>query len=91
MTADHRPGRRQFRVEFEEVLLTWRNVVFREDGLNRALRFAKRAVDAFIGVDDEKVGPLVKAVHGAHLNAIGVFALDAVLGDDKGHGVIFST
>jgi hypothetical protein len=36
-------------------------------------------------MDDEHVLAFVEAVHGAHFNAVGVFALDAILCDDVGH------
>src|SRR5690349_2831275 len=53
--------------------------------LGRAFRFADAAVDAFVGLDHKHVIPLVEAVDGAHLDAVGIFALDAVFGDDVGH------
>jgi hypothetical protein len=37
-------------------------------------------------MDDEHVLALVEAVHRADLDAIHILALDAVLGDDVGHG-----
>jgi hypothetical protein len=36
-------------------------------------------------MDDEHVLAFVKAVDGADLDAVGVFAGDAVIGDDIGH------
>ena len=56
------------------------------DRLHRAFRLAQRAVDALLGVDGEEVRPFVEAVDRAHLDAIGVLALDAVLGHHVGHG-----
>jgi hypothetical protein len=37
-------------------------------------------------MDDEHVVALVEAIDGAHLDAIHVFAADAVIVDDVGHG-----
>src|SRR5690606_3187825 len=73
-------------IECNELLLPGRNVVLGINRVHRALRLAQGAVDAFLGVDHEEIGPLVEAVHRAHLDAVGVLALDAVLGDDKRHG-----
>src|SRR4051812_12830701 len=56
-----------------------------DDRLGRALRLANATVDAFVGLDHKHVIPLVEAVDGAHLDAVGIFALDAVFGDDVGH------
>ena len=47
---------------------------------------AHAAIDALIGMDDEHVLALVEAVDRADLHAIHVLALDAVVGDDEGHG-----
>jgi len=74
-------------VERQELFLARGDIVLRHDGLGRALRFAQRAVDALVRVDDQKVRPLMETVHRAHVHAVGVFALDAVLEHDIGHGV----
>src|SRR5207248_5667280 len=47
-----------------------------DDRIGRALGLAHAAVDALVGVDHQHVVALVEAVHGAHLDAIHVFALD---------------
>src|SRR5712692_2510009 len=57
------------------------------DRLRRALGLAHPAVDAFVRMDDEHVLALVEAIHRADLDAVHVLALDAVFGDDVGHGV----
>jgi hypothetical protein len=36
-------------------------------------------------MDDQHVLALVEAVHGADLDAVGIFALDAGFSDDVGH------
>ena len=50
-----------------------------------AFRLAHAAVDALVRVNHQKVRAFVEAVHRADFHAIGVFALDAVVGDDEGH------
>ena len=67
------------RVLFLEVILSL-------DGINRALGLTQGAINAFLRVDNQKVGTLVKAVDRANLYAVGVFALDAVFGNNKSHG-----
>jgi hypothetical protein len=37
-------------------------------------------------MDDEHVLAFVEAVHRTHFDAVGIFALNAVVGDDIGHG-----
>ena len=57
-----------------------------QNRLGRTFGFAHAAIDAFAGIDDEHVLALVEAVDRADLDAVGVLALDAVIGDDIGHG-----
>jgi hypothetical protein len=59
------------------------------DCLGRAFRLADAAIDALVRVDDEHVLALVEAIDRAHLHAVHVLALDAVLSDDVGHGRSF--
>ena len=84
--GDVGPHLGEFGVEFDELLLAFGQLVFREDRLRRAFRLAERTVDALIGMNDEEVGALVESIHRADFDAVGVFALDAVLGDDERHG-----
>ena len=58
----------------------------RLDGIGRAFGFAYAAINAFIGVDHQHVFALIETVHGADFHAIHIFALNAVFGDDVGHG-----
>ena len=55
------------------------------DGVHRAFRLANPAIDAFVGVNHQHIGALVEAVHGADLDAVGIFAFDADFGDDVSH------
>ena len=57
-------------------------------GLDRfgwAFGLADAAIDALVGIDDEHVLAFIEAVHGAHFDAVHVFAFDTGFGDDKGH------
>src|SRR3990167_3165121 len=86
LLGDVRPGFRQFGVEFDEFLLVGGNLVLRVNGIGGAFRLAQGAVDALVWVDDQEIGAFVEAVNRAYFNAVGVFALDAVFGNNKGHG-----
>ena len=61
------------------------------DRVDRALRLAHPAIDAFVRVDDEHVLALVEAVHGAHFDAVHGFAANATLVDDVGQLTVLST
>ena len=54
-------------------------------GVDGALRFTDTAVDALIWMNDEHVVAFIEAIDRTNLDAIGVFALDAVFIDDVGH------
>jgi hypothetical protein len=54
------------------------------DRVDRALRLAHPAIDAFVRVDDKHVLALVEAVHGAHFDAVHNFAANAALVNDIG-------
>src|SRR6266496_3002405 len=58
------------------------------DRVHRTLGDAHRAIDAFVRVDHQHVRPLVEAIDGADIDAVGVFALDAAFHDDVGHRAI---
>jgi hypothetical protein len=52
--------------------------------VHRTFRHANTAVDAFVRVDHQHVLPLVKAIHGTHLDAVHRFAANTALIDDVG-------
>ena len=56
------------------------------DRVGGALGFADSAVDAFVRVDHQHILALIEAVHRADRDAVGVFACDAIVGDDESHG-----
>src|ERR1700678_3034062 len=49
----------------------------RLDGVGGTFRLAHTAIDALVRMDDQHVLALVKAIDGADLDAVGIFALDA--------------
>ncbi len=66
-------------------LLVLRDVVLGKDRFDRTFGDAERAVDAFVRVDHEEIRALAKAVDGADVHAIRIFAANAAFGDDVGH------
>jgi hypothetical protein len=82
---DRRGLRRHFRIQFDERLLIFRNVVLMEDCFDRAFRYARLAIDALIRMDVEHLLPFVEAFDRANHNAIGVFATEARLANDVSH------
>ena len=82
------PEFRVFRIQRHPSLNPFFGV--RLDRVDRAFRLADPAIDAFVGVDDEHVLALVKAVHRAHLDAGHDFAPNAALVDDIGQLSILS-
>lgn len=77
------PSRRIVAIELRPFLQS--RLSIRLDSLSWTFRFANAAIDTFIGVDHQHVLAGVKAVNGTNLDAIHVFTLDAILGDDVGH------
>ncbi|GGA35162.1 hypothetical protein GCM10011499_00560 [Pelagibacterium lentulum] len=57
------------------------------DGFGGAFRLANAAIDAFVRMDDEHVFAFVEAVDRTDLNAVGIFAFDAIISNDVGHGI----
>jgi len=55
------------------------------DGLGWAFGLANTAIYAFVGMNDEHVFALIKAVDRADFDAVCIFALDAIVRDDIGH------
>ncbi len=56
----------------------------RLDRINRALRLANTAIDAFVRVDDEHVLTLIEAVHRTYLDTVHVLTFDTAFIDDVG-------
>ena len=85
LLRDDRALRGHLGVEFLEILPIGREVVLVEHRLDRALRDARLAVDALVGVDVHHLVPFVEALDRAHHNAVGVLAGETGLGNDVGH------
>jgi len=79
------PAATQFGVQCDEIHLILGYIVFGKNRLDRAFSHAKGAINAFSGVDHQKIRALAEAIHGTDIHAIGVFALDAGFGNDVGH------
>ena len=73
------------RVDLGPRFVPLRHLAIGINRLHRADRHAGIAVDAGIGVDVEYFRPFVKGLDGANLHTVGIFALGAMFGDDKGH------
>jgi hypothetical protein len=84
--GDIGPNGGEFAVQFGKLLLTFRNLVFREDGVYRAFWFAEGAINTFVGVNDEKVRAFIETVYGTYLHAVSVFAVNAGFPNNKRHG-----
>jgi hypothetical protein len=67
------------------VHLIGRDIFLCLDRFDRAFGDANGAIDAFIRVDDQHVRSFAKAVDRTDVDAVGVFAANAGLGDDMGH------
>jgi hypothetical protein len=77
---------RQLHIERDHVLLVGWDVFFGVNGRDWTLGNAHGAVNAFVWVNGEEVGPLSKAVHWTDIDTIGVLAVDTGFGDNVGHG-----
>src|SRR6516164_8785911 len=74
LAGDVRPTRGIFTIQLEPALGF--ALAVGNDRLDRAFRFAYPAVNTFVGVDDEHVLALIKAVDRTHFDTIHVFAAD---------------
>ena len=83
--GNHGPGFREYRIQLDKFTLAGWHVGFGEDRLGGAFRYAKRAIDTLFRVNRQKVVALVETIDGTDHHAVRVFALDAVLGNDKAH------
>jgi len=75
----------QPRVDVDEMLLIGSDFSLSDNRIHRAFGDAHRAIDALIGIDDEKIRTLQKTVHRAHIHAVGIFALNTGFGHYKRH------
>lgn len=83
LLGDVRPGLGVFGVDLKPLLKARLGV--RLNRIRRTFWLADTAIDAFVRVNHQHVVALVETIYGAHLDAVGVFALDARFSDDVGH------
>lgn len=72
------------------MLLSARHVVFGKDRERGALGDAQRTVDALLRIDGQEIRAFVETIDRANLDTIGVFAVDAVVGDYVGRDALFA-
>ena len=77
----------EFGIYFEEYFLSIWDLVFCKDRAYGTLWLTEGAVDALVWVDYQEVGAFIETVYRTNLDTVCVFALDAVVADDKGHGL----
>ena len=75
----------QHQAKLDEVQLVAGHVFFRQDGVDRALGDADRAVDALVGVDRQEIRALAEAINRAYIHAVGIAAANAGFGHNVGH------
>ena len=83
--TDHRIVRRFVDIDLRPLLLVFGHVVVREDCFDRALRNARVAIDARIGIYVEPIGQFMKCFDRANSRAVGIFAINAQLNNDISH------
>jgi len=87
LLGDVGPDFGEFGVDLKIYFLSFGDLVFCKDRAYGALRLTEGAVDALVWVDYQEVGAFVETVYRTNLYTVCVFALDAVVADDKGHGL----
>ena len=87
MLGNVRPYFGEFGVDLEEYFLPFGDLVFCKDRAYGALRLTESAVNALVWMDHQEVGAFIETVYRTNLDTVCVFALDAVVADDKGHGL----
>jgi hypothetical protein len=84
-----RPDFRVFSIQAQPTVETWLGI--RLDRLRGTFRFTDSAVDTFVRVNNKHVFTFVEAIDRTDLNAVEVFALDAVLNHNISHISILAT
>jgi hypothetical protein len=74
-----------FTIDLDVLLQVRRNVLFGEDRRYRALRLARAAIDALVGMDVQLVRSLIDAVHGTYIYASAVLRILAGFSYDVRH------
>jgi hypothetical protein len=73
----YRPVLGQLGVELDKLSLIIRHVFFGIDGVDWALGYADRAIDALIRIYHQEVRSYLEAVHRTHIHTVGIAAFDA--------------
>ena len=81
------PDFSEFGIDLEKYFLPIWDLVFCKDRAYGTLWLTEGAVDALVWVDYQEVGAFVETVYRTNLDTVCVFALDAVVADDKGHSL----
>jgi hypothetical protein len=76
---------RHFSIQFDVIVPLFRDVVFVEDGLDRALWNAGSAIDAFFRIDEQHRLALVKTFGRTNDYAVRVLAAETGFRDNHGH------
>jgi hypothetical protein len=84
--GDAWPSFCQLKVDLNEFDLVFWKVFFGIDGARWTFWDANGAVDTLIGVYDQKIWAFTETVNWANIYTVGVFALDARLGNYVCHG-----
>jgi len=85
--GNHWPFFRQLSIKRDIAFQSCGDIIFRVDRFGRAFWFTQSAIDALVWVNYQEIGTFMKAIDRANFHAIGVFAADTVLNNDKWHGL----
>src|SRR5690606_39438368 len=75
----------EFGVDGDKLHLVLRYIFFSKNGVRRTFGYTDGAIDAFVWIDNQKIGAFLEAIHRTDIDAIGVFTFDAVFGHDVSH------
>jgi hypothetical protein len=78
----------KLRIDSRHVPLVIGKIFLRIDRVDWAFRYANCAIDTSVRIDGQEIGAFYKAINWANIHTVGVFALDAVLCHNVGHGVL---
>ena len=88
LTSDGRPLLGQFCIKSDKFLLTFRDIIFVENSLFGAFRHANRAVNAFVGINHQKVGTDTEAVNRTHCHTGRVRAINTWVTNYMSHSFL---
>jgi hypothetical protein len=88
--GDIGPFLRKLRVQHQELMLIFRQLVFRIDCIYRTLGLTQGAVDALIGVNNQEIWAFIETVYWTHFNTVCVLTKNAVFANNKSHDLSIS-